>query len=325
MIEFNIDKLSTDIIFDEIENEAMNVFCQKGTIDGKENTIIIPLINNNQNYILNNIENIETFSNHSLIKSVSLFYCFDKINKWVHNPKFDKQMKFNQCYLNYIHHNLNLIDFSNFKGDQAVNQFKHLFLGFVLAKLNESKQIVHKYTEFIFDLLFLLISSKNTNLLENFIKAILISLKDYELNNVKTDKKEALNYIFDINLILFENLLDCIIVNNYNKHKIWDIIFNTECFFPDLNTEADILYGILCESGKFQNNPIRQSNIDKIKKLNNGHKTYLKYCKDYIKNINNINKDKYLSEFKEKYSVMNYVFISNYLNDIKRYLRSKVK
>lgn len=323
MIEFNIDKLSTDIIFDKIENEAMNVFCQKGTIDRKENAIIIPLINNNQNYILNNIENIETFSNHSLIKSVSLFYCFDKINKWVLSQNCINKLKFEQCYLNYIHHNLNLIDFSNFKGDQCINQFKLLFLGLTMVKINEPKQVVYKYSDFIFDLLFLLISFKNPDLLENFIKAILISLKTLELNNNK-DIKDSLNYIFNINLILFENLLECIITNDYNNHKIWDIIFNSECFFPDLDKEAEI-YNVLCESSKINDIVIRHSNIDKIKKLNEGHKIYLKYCKDSLQNINNNNKNKYLNKFKNECSVINYVFISNYLNDIKKYLRSKVK
>ena len=63
MNDNNIKELSNDMIFSSVEKEASSSYNLK-----------VSMFNtNNYNF------NVETFSNHSFTKSITLFYCFEQL------------------------------------------------------------------------------------------------------------------------------------------------------------------------------------------------------------------------------------------------------
>lgn len=310
-----INNLSFNMIFEELETEAQNKYCN-----------IISIKNNKfgsfVNFLREDVELITSFSTHSLTKSITLYHCFDYLKNFsLPYNQSSTNKKIDLKYIRYIKYYMNLIDLDKFKGFEGEIRFESLLVNLTLIKLNEEKNTINEYVDFIFDFLFLIWSSKEKyDITKSFIKAL------FKVSKISSDSfisEDSKKYFFELNLTLFQNIFDSLYTSTLvRKNKIWEFVFDSEKWVPD--NDSDII-SILYYSDKFNDINRTITNVDKANKYLEIHNNYLKACFKKLSKITAKNKEDYLVNFKKNYDVIGYVFVLHYLNDVKKYLRDVSK
>ena len=300
MNDENIKELSNNLIFTSIENEASSKY------DDLSKLLI------NDEYF-----KIETFSNHSFIKSITLFNCFKKFEE-----NYDPSIK---DYVRYISENMKYIDLTKFESRWGHNKFSHI-INFVIMTYFENKKHIQEALNFMYDFLFFVIESKNKKAIAKFIEAMcsVFCLNEANVKTIKTCEKLKLNdMLYDVEYILFYHLMDAFKEMLKNEKLLWSSIFDTEQFIPFYSDYKDLLDYI--EIKNHCPKPKSTCNYkEKIKEMEKLHHDYLNDAYQFLRLINKKNKESYLKKFKEKYDPFSYILISEYLPNMKKYLKKEL-